>query len=67
MKKLFAVALAFVLSMSLMLTTICAAGLVSVNANSQPKAGEIFNVSVSLNQNPGIAYIQCKVTLPTKL
>lgn len=62
MKKLTASVVAVILSMLLMLTTVCAAPSVSVVTSAQPASGEIFTVNVAINENPGVMYIQCKVS-----
>ncbi len=61
-KKTAAVLSALILAMSLMLTVVSAAPMVTLGQTTVPSAGESFSVNVMLTENPGLNSIQILVT-----
>lgn len=61
-KKTVAVLSALILTMSLMLTVVSAAPMVTLGQTTVPSAGDTFSVNVLLTENPGVNSIQILVT-----
>lgn len=61
-KKTVAVLSALILAMSLMLTVVSAAPMVTLGQTTVPSAGDTFSVNVLLTENPGVNSIQILVT-----